>query len=117
MQGHASVLTSVARRHNLTLRELRDFASAASGHRVAYGTPESVADNMEEWFSKGAADGFMVATPYVLQPFENFVQQVVPQLQKRGLFRSEYEGSTLREHLGLPYPAHPASSKEGPSPA
>ena len=110
MQGHAKVLMSAARRHGMTLRELRDFTSAGTGHRVVYGTPEMIADNMEEWFTKGAADGFVVKTCYLPAPFDEFVDRVVPILQARGLFRREYAGVTLRDHLGLARPAHPAAS-------
>ncbi|SHL52791.1 FMN-dependent oxidoreductase, nitrilotriacetate monooxygenase family [Roseovarius pacificus] len=112
MQGHARVLTSMARRKNLTLRELRDLACVATGHRVAFGTPEEIADDMEEWFRRGAADGFMIKTAYLPAPLDEFVDQVIPILQKRGLFREEYEGTTLRDHLGLPRPAHPGARSE-----
>lgn len=107
--GIATTLTSVARRRNMTLRELRDYASASVGHRVVYGTPEQVADALEEWFVAGAVDGFLILPPYFPGPAERFVDEVVPILVRRGLFREEYEGHTLREHLGLARPAHPAS--------
>ncbi len=109
MQGHAKVLTSAARRHGMTLRELRDFTSAGTGHRVAYGTPEMIADDFEEWFTKGAADGFVVKTCHLPAPFDEFIDRVVPILRQRGLFRAEYEGTTLRDHLGLARPPHPAA--------
>ncbi len=104
MQGHAVTLAAVARRQRMTLRELRDFAAASSGHRVVHGTREAVADDLERWFQAGAADGFIVSCPYYPGPFEAFVDEVVPVLQARGLFRTEYEGSTLRDHLGLTRP-------------
>ncbi len=91
----------------LTLRELRDLAAASSGHRVVHGTPEMVADDLEAWFRAGAADGFVVSCPFYPAPFERFVDQVVPLLVRRGLFRAEYAGRTLRDHLGLSRP--PAS--------
>ena len=105
MQGHAVTLAAVARRQGMTLRELRDFTAASSGHRVVYGTSEMVADDLERWFRAGAADGFIVSCPYYPGPFEAFVDEVVPVLQARGLFRTEYEGVTLREHLGLARPS------------
>ena len=108
MQGHARVLESIARRQNLTIRQLRDYAAVSSGHRVLMGTATQVADDLESWFRAGACDGFAIMTPYSPQPFERFVDEVVPILVQRGLFRKEYEGLTLREHLGLARPAHPA---------
>lgn len=109
MQGHARVLQSVARRYNMTIRQLRDYAAVSSGHRVLIGTPIQVADDLEAWFTSGACDGFAIMTPYSPQPFERFVDQVVPILMDRGLFRKEYTGKTLRDHLGLPRPPHPAT--------
>jgi FMN-dependent oxidoreductase (nitrilotriacetate monooxygenase family) len=110
MQGHAVTLAAVARRHRMTLRELRDYTAASSGHRVVFGTPEEVADDLEAWFRSGAADGFMIKTTHYPGPFEEVIDRVVPILVQRGLFRAEYEGRTLREHLGLPRPAHPAQA-------
>jgi len=107
MQGHAVTLSALARKHKMTLRELRDYAASAMGHRLLIGTPEQVADGLEEWFLAGAADGFNIMPPWFPGAFDDFVEQVVPILQKRGLFRTEYTGRTLRDHLGLPRPAHP----------
>lgn len=107
MQGHAVVLKSLARRHNMTLRELRDFTAASSGHRLVAGTALQVADDLEEWFRSGAADGFVIMSSHLPGPAEEFVDQVVPILRARGLFRQEYEGTTLRDHLGLARPANP----------
>lgn len=109
MQGHARVLQSVARRYAMTIRQLRDYAAVSSGHRVLIGTPIQVADDLEAWFTSGACDGFAIMTPYSPQPFERFVDQVVPILMERGLFRKEYTGKTLRDHLGLARPPHPAA--------
>ena len=106
MQGHAVTLSALARTHNLSLRELRDFTAAAMGHRLLCGTPEFVADGLEEWFVAGAADGFNLMPPWFPGAFDDFVDQVVPILQRRGLFRTEYVGRTLRDHLGLPRPPH-----------
>jgi alkanesulfonate monooxygenase SsuD/methylene tetrahydromethanopterin reductase-like flavin-dependent oxidoreductase (luciferase family) len=112
MQGHAVTLSALARKHNMTLRELRDFTAAAMGHRLLCGTPEFVADGLEEWFVAGAADGFNLMPPWFPGAFDDFVDQVVPILQRRGLFRTEYTGRTLRDHLGLPRPAHPRSTHD-----
>lgn len=89
----------------LTLRQLLRRLSAGRGHRIATGTPEQIADTITEWFQNGAADGFNLIPPALPTSLTTFVDQVVPILQSRGLFRKEYEGSTLREHLGLARPA------------
>jgi FMN-dependent oxidoreductase (nitrilotriacetate monooxygenase family) len=107
MQGHAVTLSALARKHDMTLRELRDYAASAMGHRLLLGTAEQVADGLEEWFAAGAADGFNIMPPWFPGAFDDFVEQVVPILQQRGLFRTEYAGRTLRDHLGLPRPPHP----------
>jgi hypothetical protein len=78
------------------------------GHKLICGTPEQIADELEEWFSDGAAQGFNLLPPWFPGSFDDFVDHVVPVLQTRGLFRTEYTGRTLREHLGLPRPDHPA---------
>jgi FMN-dependent oxidoreductase (nitrilotriacetate monooxygenase family) len=109
MQGHAVTLSALAKKHNMTLRELRDYAASAMGHRLLLGTPEQIADGLEEWFVAGAADGFNIMPPWFPGAFDDFVDLVVPILQKRGLFRTEYTGHTLRDHLGLSRPPHPAA--------
>jgi hypothetical protein len=68
------------------------------------GTPEMVADEMEEWLTTEASDGFTLQFPYLPGGLDDFCDQVVPELQRRGLFRRDYEGPTLRDHLGLPRP-------------
>lgn len=109
-QGHATQLFSLARREKLTVRQLRDFAAASSGHRLVLGTAEEIADDMESWFRSGATDGFALMSPYLPGPFEAFVDKVIPILVKRGLFRADYQATTLRGHLGLDKPAHPATA-------
>ena len=86
---------------------MRDLA----GHRATLlqgprfvGTGEQVADQMAEWFESGACDGFVLAATHLPGAFEDVVRMVVPELQRRGLFRTEYESSTLRGHLGLQRP-------------
>ncbi len=90
---------------NLTLRELYLRYGAARGGEVIRGTPAQVADTMEAWFVNHAADGFMLNFPLIPQGMDDFASMVVPELQRRGLFRTDYEGMTLRENLGLPRPA------------
>jgi hypothetical protein len=85
------------------LRELgKRYGSRYEGDFV--GTPDRVADGLEHWFREGAADGFTISAPYQPGGFEEFVRLVVPELQKRGLYRTQYEGTTLRDNLGLARP-------------
>ena len=100
------VLYEAARRENMTLRDLYNLTAAARGHWVLCGTPKRIADTLEEWFVEEAADGFNVLPPYFPGALTDFVDLVVPELQARGLFRREYEGSTLRDHFGLPRISH-----------
>ncbi|MBV9811429.1 MAG: LLM class flavin-dependent oxidoreductase, partial [Acetobacteraceae bacterium] len=93
----------IARRENLTVRQLARRIGGYSGAALI-GTPQSIADEMEEWLHTRACDGFNIMFPHVPDGLEAFVTRVVPELQRRGLFRTEYEGTTLREHLGLRRP-------------
>jgi alkanesulfonate monooxygenase len=93
----------LAKRKNLTVRQLAQQVGGYAGHSFV-GTPASIADTMEEWLETRACDGFNVMFPTVPAGLDEFVDMVVPELQRRGLFRKEYEGTTLREHLGLPRP-------------
>lgn len=106
-KGRWKQLTALARRENLTIRQLFLRFNAVRGHRVVLGTPVDIADQMQDWFERGAADGFNLIPPLLPSSLNDFVDLVVPELQRRGLFRTEYEGTTLREHLGLPRPANP----------
>ncbi|MFI0859605.1 LLM class flavin-dependent oxidoreductase [Streptomyces smyrnaeus] len=101
-----TLVAELARRDGLTLRELIARLGGGRGHRVFAGTPEQIADTLEEWFTQGAADGFNVMPPHLPGGLEDFVDHVVPILQRRGLFRTEYTGHTLREHYRLPCPAN-----------
>ncbi|GAT02069.1 monooxygenase [Mycolicibacterium fortuitum subsp. acetamidolyticum] len=91
---------------DLTVRELLLRLSSGRGHRLFAGTPEQVADTIEEWFTTGAADGFNLIPPALPASLADFVDHVVPELQRRKIFREEYTGSTLRDHLGLDRPAN-----------
>jgi FMN-dependent oxidoreductase (nitrilotriacetate monooxygenase family) len=107
LQSRAKLLTDAARRDNLTLRQLAQMVATGRGHYVMCGTPEQIAGRMEQWFREGGADGFNVMPPYFPGGLDDFADGVIPILQKRGLFRTEYEGTTLREHFGLARPANP----------
>ncbi|WP_328967600.1 LLM class flavin-dependent oxidoreductase [Streptomyces sp. NBC_00239] len=101
-----TLVAELARRDGLTLRQLIARLGGGRGHRVVAGTPEQIADQLQEWFTRGAADGFNIMAPILPTGLTHFVDQVVPELQSRGLFRTEYTGRTLREHYGLPRPAN-----------
>jgi len=105
--GFASVMLAKARRENMTLRDLYNLTAAARGHWVLCGSAERIADTLQHWFIEHAADGFNVMPPYFHQCFEDFVDLVVPILQERGLYRANYQGTTLRDHLGLRRPSNP----------
>jgi len=100
------LITALARRENLTIRQLYLRVATARGHWSIYGTAESIVDRLEEWFLKGGADGFNIMPPTLPGGLDDFVELVLPQLRRRGLFRTEYEGKTLRENLGLARPVH-----------
>jgi FMN-dependent oxidoreductase (nitrilotriacetate monooxygenase family) len=104
LRSRAELLTALARRENMTVRELALHAGMARGHGVVRGTPAEVADYLQQWFEEEAADGFNIMPPWFPTQFDLFVDHVVPELQRRGLFRLEYEGRTLRGNLGLPRP-------------
>jgi alkanesulfonate monooxygenase len=99
------LIIAMGTNEKLTIRQLALKVSGASGHRVVVGTPEQIADGMQEWFEAEAADGFNIQPPFMPEAFDDFCALVVPELQRRGLFRTEYSGSTLREHLGQQRPA------------
>ena len=100
-QTFTSVLYEMAKRENMTLRDLYNLTAAARGHWVVCGTPHRIADTLQEWFEGGAADGFNILPAYFPGGFADFVDLVIPELQRRGLFRHDYEGTTLRDHFGL----------------
>jgi FMN-dependent oxidoreductase (nitrilotriacetate monooxygenase family) len=93
----------LARREKLTVRQLAQRLGGYSGLALV-GTPKSIADEMEEWLATEGSDGFTIMFPYLPGGLDDFVERAVPELQRRGLFRREYEGRTLRENLGLPRP-------------
>jgi FMN-dependent oxidoreductase (nitrilotriacetate monooxygenase family) len=105
-QGRQKVIIEMARRENLTIRELYKRVSGARAHRTVCGTSSDIADSLEHWHQSGAADGFNILNLTYPDGLIDFVEHVVPELQRRNLFRTEYEGRTLRENLGLPRPAN-----------
>jgi FMN-dependent oxidoreductase (nitrilotriacetate monooxygenase family) len=112
---HLATMVKIAQDRDLSLRELAmDVAAGGYGHWAVRGTPVQIADQLEERFRGGAADGFNLMPATLPGGLEDFINLVLPELQRRGLFRTEYEGSTLRDHLGLKRPprraARPASS-------
>lgn len=96
---------ALARRENLTVRRLAQRLGGYGGLSLV-GTAETIADEMEDWFASEACDGFTVMFPYLPAGLDDFVDKVVPELQRRGLLRTAYEGTTLRDRLGLPRPAN-----------
>ena len=102
--SRAEILTKTAQDHNMTIKDLYRHIAGARGHYQVNGTPEEVADMMEEWVTDKACDGFNVMPPLYPNSLEDFVNLVIPELQRRGLYRTVYEGMTLRENLGLTRP-------------
>ena len=103
-RSRTEVILNYVRRDRPTLRELLATLAGARGHFTFAGTPEQVADLIEDWFTDGAADGFNIMPPLLPSMLDVFNAQVIPLLQQRGLFRTAYEGKTLREHYGLALP-------------
>jgi N-acetyl-S-(2-succino)cysteine monooxygenase len=99
-QSFSTALLDMARREKMTLRDLYNITAAARGHWVIYGRPSRIADILEDWFVGELADGYIVMPAYFPGAFDDFVDRVVPELQRRGLFRKEYSGTTFRDHLG-----------------
>ncbi|MEC5386426.1 LLM class flavin-dependent oxidoreductase [Uliginosibacterium sp. H3] len=105
-QSRQRLLLDMARRDGLTLRQLYERVVGSRGHWIVAGTAEQIADQMESWLREGGADGFNLMPPWLPGNLEEFVDHVIPVLQRRGLFRTEYEGRTLRDNLGLPKPTN-----------
>jgi alkanesulfonate monooxygenase len=119
LQGNSARMSAppayvkLARRENLTLGQVARRAVAAKQHFLVRGTARQVADELEHWFVGNAADGFNLLPAWLPGSLNDFVDQVIPELQRRGLYRTEYEGKTLRANLGLPIPqnAHTRAAK------
>jgi FMN-dependent oxidoreductase (nitrilotriacetate monooxygenase family) len=103
-------LLQVARRDDLTIRQLYRMMAASNAVRYVVGTPQDIADDMQQWFEAGAADGFNVCPATLPGGLDDFAELVLPELRRRGLFRTEYDGTTLRGHLGLKDPFERAAA-------
>jgi alkanesulfonate monooxygenase SsuD/methylene tetrahydromethanopterin reductase-like flavin-dependent oxidoreductase (luciferase family) len=111
-----TLVVELARSERLTVRQLLGRLGGGRGHRTFTGAPEQIADTIEEWFVAGAADGFNVMPPALPSTLEAFVDHVVPELRRRGLFRTEYTGTTLRNHYGLARPENRYAAARAASP-
>ncbi|WP_122690445.1 LLM class flavin-dependent oxidoreductase [Pseudomonas viridiflava] len=105
-RSRQKLLTELAEREHLNLAQLGRRIAGGRGHYSLIGTPEQVADELQRWFEQRAADGFNVLVPHLPGGLEDVARLLVPELQRRGLFRTEYEGTTLRENLGLQRPVN-----------
>jgi N-acetyl-S-(2-succino)cysteine monooxygenase len=112
-QARVKMIAELAKRENLTIRQLYKRIIGQRAHRVLLGTASDIADALEEWFINEACDGYNVLPPTFPRDLSDFCEEVIPELQRRGLFRAEYEGSTLRENLGLPYPVNRHAQSRG----
>ncbi|CUJ98618.1 LLM class flavin-dependent oxidoreductase [Achromobacter xylosoxidans] len=109
-KSRQQLLIDLARRDNLTIRQLYLRIAGARGHQQVVGTPQSVADQLQQWFEEDGADGFNIMSPWLPGGLDDFIELALPELRRRGLFRTEYNGATLRQHLGLARPAHRAAA-------
>lgn len=113
MKSRQALIRQIADENNFTIRQLYQWVASARGHFTIVGTPATIADTLQEWFENEAADGFNILPPWLPTGLNDFVDLVIPELQRRGLFRTEYEGRTLRENLGLPFPQNRWTLAEG----
>ncbi len=113
MKSRQTLIRQIADENNFTIRQLYQWVASARGHFTIVGTPETIVDTLQEWFENEAADGFNILPPWLPTGLNDFVDLVIPELQRRGLFRTEYEGRTLRENLGLPFPQNRWTLAEG----
>jgi alkanesulfonate monooxygenase len=105
--GMRDNILEIAKAEKLTVRQTYERILPSQGHVTFKGTPKQIADQMEDWYTSQACDGFNVQTPVLPRSLNEFVDLVIPELQRRGLFRKEYTGKTLRENMGLPVPQNP----------
>lgn len=105
-QSRTHLIKELADREKLTIRQLLLRLAGGRGHKTIAGTPMQIADELEAWFVGHAADGFNIMPQLMNGGLDDFLEQVVPELQRRGLFRTAYTGTTLRDHYGLPVPVN-----------
>lgn len=115
-KSRRDLLIRMARDEGLTIRGLYERVAGGRGHWTLCGTAADIADQLEDWWRSGAADGFSVMGPALPDGLDSFVGLVVPELQRRGVFRTRYQADSFRGHLGLPRPPHPAHRREGALP-
>lgn len=101
-RSRAAVMYELAKAKGYSIRQLYELMAAGRGHRMIIGTPTEVVDEMQTWFETGAADGFNIIPTHLPAGIDDFVRLIVPELQRRGIFRTQYEANTLRGNLGLP---------------
>ncbi len=111
-QSGRDSLVALATRENLTVRQLAQIVGGYGGLQMV-GTPGEIADTMQQWLESEASDGFNIMFPTVPAGLDDFVDMVVPELQRRGLLRRDYEGTTLRDHLGLARPPNKFFAAKG----
>ncbi|MEO8883551.1 MAG: LLM class flavin-dependent oxidoreductase [Devosia sp.] len=104
MKSRQALIRKIADENNFTIRQLYQWIASARGHFTIVGTPVQIVDTLQEWFENEGADGFNILPPWLPTGLNDFVDLVIPELQRRNLFRTAYEGRTLRANLGLPYP-------------
>ena len=97
-------LIDLSKNEGMTVRQLAQMIGGSFGVLEMIGTPAMIAEQMEQWLMSDACDGFNIMFPFLPAGMDDFVDKVVPELQRRGLYRTEYEGKTLRENLGIPRP-------------
>ncbi|MFN3525450.1 MAG: LLM class flavin-dependent oxidoreductase [Paracoccus sp. (in: a-proteobacteria)] len=106
MKSRQALIRQIADENGFSIRQLYQWVASARGHYTIIGSARQVADMLEEWFTSEAADGFNILPPWLPTGLTDFVDLVIPELQRRGLFRTAYEGRTLRANLGLPFPVN-----------
>jgi alkanesulfonate monooxygenase len=103
-KSRQALMYDIAKKKNFTIRDLYLWVAGARGHWTLIGTPSQIADELQSWFDEGAADGFNLMPPVLPTGLDDIAQLLLPELRRRGLFRSEYTGNTLRDHLDLARP-------------
>jgi alkanesulfonate monooxygenase SsuD/methylene tetrahydromethanopterin reductase-like flavin-dependent oxidoreductase (luciferase family) len=111
LSGRSENHIAKARKYNLTLRDVVILSATTNMHFTVRRTASDIADQLEHWFENGAADGFNIMCSYLPDSLDDLIELVIPELQRRGLFRCEYEGATLRENLGIPLATIPPQAQ------